>query len=167
MVPHSFSATLLFLAGCGWLDAFDGEYSLEEIQAVADRMADEQPGPDAACADGDAEACGRIGVQLVHGTWGHDKDPAAAIPFLQRSGDGGHDYGCHDLGVSYMYGRGVAVDFARARALFEKTCPPIANSCHYLGAMTTQGQGAVADPVAARRWFRLACDNGSKGSCDR
>jgi TPR repeat protein len=158
---------LLILPACTLLERFDGEYSLEEIQAVADQMAEEQPALDGRCDAGDAEACGRIGVQLMHGTWGREKDPEAAVSFLRRSCDSGHDYGCHDLGVAHMYGRGVEQDYRQARALFERTCPAVANSCHYLGDLCSQGRGGEADPEAARRWYQAACEAGSKSSCDR
>ena len=154
------------LMGCGLLDGFD-KYSLKEIQAVADKMQAEQPGLDGACADGDPASCWRIGVQMMYGTWGREKDEVGGIDFLRRACDAEHDYGCHDLGVAYKFGRGVEQDYAEARRFFEASCPAVTNSCHYIGNMYESGRGALKDDEQARIWYDKACRAGDSSSCDR
>ena len=120
------------------------------------------------CLAGDPGDCASLGTHYAFGTYGRDKDYALAHLYLGQACDGGYAYGCHDLGVLYLYGRGVDEDPRRAAELFTATCPEIANSCHYMGDFTSGAKnGFDLDEEASHGWYQLACDAGSTSSCDR
>jgi len=122
-----------------------------------------------ACDGGYAYGCQQLGNLLTRvyvddlGQT-HGPDYEQAHVYLTKGCEGGQ--GCHDLGVLYMYGRGVEVDPERAMELFERTCPEDANSCRYLGDYYRLGKdGVEKDPSTASAWYQKACDAGSTSSC--
>ncbi len=123
---------------------------------------------EAECAAAKAASCTSLGVHHAFGTYGRAKDPAAAIPFLQRGCDGGDPNGCKELGVMYQYGRGVPQDRTRARAHFEGACDAgVALACTYAAELHAKADGDGADPALAPAWRAKACAAGSKSECPR
>ncbi len=122
---------------------------------------------DTECRQDTASSCTHVGVQHAFGTFGRVKNPAAAIPFLEKGCQGGDGNGCHELGVMFEYGRGVAADPARARAEYAKGCQGhVARSCTRLGDLFSQGRHVTADPAKAKHYYSLACAAGAEPSCD-
>ena len=68
----------------------------------------------------------------------------------------------NNLGLLYMYGKGVARDYAEARRLFEQGAalgePSTMNG---LGVMYSEGDGVPRDLRIARQWFEKAAALGN------
>ena len=68
----------------------------------------------------------------------------------------------NNLGLLYMYGKGVKRDYAEARRLFEQGValgePSTMNS---LGAIYNEGDGVPRDTRLARQWFEKAAALGN------
>ncbi|MEM7183123.1 MAG: tetratricopeptide repeat protein [Spirochaetota bacterium] len=118
------------------------------------------------CAKNNYKACTSVGVRKAFGTWGYQKDYPSAVTFMKKGCDGKDYQGCKELGVMYMYGRGVEKDYAKAKELFEPACAKeIANACHYIGDFYKYGRGFAKDLETAKKYYQKACDAGSKSSC--
>ncbi len=142
-------------------DLRDLEKAINDPEGYADKM-------DRDCDKGDAVACSSIGRQTAYGTYGRAKDPAAAIPFYEKGCELGDPHGCLELGVMYMYGRGVEEDHSLAQQLFEGACDEGAsNACHYLGNYHERGEHVPKDLQRAKEYYDKACAAGDSSSCDR
>ena len=74
---------------------------------------------------------------------------------------------CHNVGVSYVEGKGVKQDFVNARRYFEKACNEyFAWACNNLGVLYANGQGVKQDKSTAKKYLGRACDLGLKIACD-
>jgi hypothetical protein len=94
----------------------------------ASRLRSPKPDPDAAaCASGDARACGRRGARALTGE-GVPQDDRDAATFLLFACEVGDPQSCADLGALYAAGRGVRRDDRRACAL------GLADACGRIGA---------------------------------
>jgi len=66
-----------------------------------------------------------------------------------------------NLGLMYAKGHGVAQDFAKAKAWFEKAAAQgLAEAQTTLGVLYVQGQGVAQDFGKARAWYEKAADQG-------
>jgi len=64
-----------------------------------------------------------------------------------------------NLGLIYQYGRSVPVDYAAARAWYEKALAADANFSRAmltLGSLYEEGHGVPRDLPEARRWYEKA-----------
>lgn len=144
---------------------------LDDVAKLAKMLDDPEGYADdieGACLDrGDPDACASLGVHYAFGTYGRERDYAQARRHLSTACEAGHAYGCLDLGVLYMYARGVEADHARAAELFEVACEGgAANGCHYLGDYWSGRHGHNEDLERARGWYAKACEAGSQSSCE-
>lgn len=91
---------------------------------------------DGSCQQGSMLACKELGILYMTGRGG-ETDFDAAFAVIERACTGGEQNGCMLLGFLYENGLGVsAVDFARARSLYEGACNNgIARACENLEAM--------------------------------
>lgn len=79
--------------------------------------------------------------------------------------DDGNMLGCHNLGVAYWQGGGVAEDLDKARALFETACEHGAMlSCSAL--LDIDPETDLENSASAER-IATACDQGLPAACDR
>ena len=67
----------------------------------------------------------------------------------------------NNLGVMYLKGRGVDVDYRSARDWFTAAAEQdLAGAMFNLGIMSLRGYGQVPDAEAASHWFRKAAERG-------
>ena len=75
---------------------------------------------------------------------------------------------CNNLGSLYQYGKGVAVDYPQAVALYRRACDEHDSvGCGNLGAMYAQGLGVGRDEKLAAELFKRACAAGIETACQR
>ncbi len=133
------------------------------------------PACEAACATGDAHACGIAGeLHMVE-----DDEAVAeakAAPLFVKACEGGDGEGCHWLGVFHGSGLGgIAKDetqmtatYARALGLLEKECVGgAAVPCHMAAGLHSSGQGGATDKAKALEYWTKGCALGNRGSCDQ
>jgi Tfp pilus assembly protein PilF len=64
-----------------------------------------------------------------------------------------------ELGLMYLHGRGVRVNYAMARAWLEKAAEQDEpDAQHELGLMYYYGRGVAVDRAEAYKWFKLAAE---------
>lgn len=68
---------------------------------------------------GDAEAQFNIGVHCAHGQNGFEQDWAAARQWYSKAHLQGHELAKHNLGLIYMRGHGIPVNYAEALKFFK------------------------------------------------
>lgn len=114
------------------------------------------------CEAGDVSACVSVGTRLMHGTWGLDKDAAAAVPLFEYACEAGEMEGCHSLAVALKYGRGVAEDVPRSITLFERACDGgNVVACSFFGDAYIHGQGVSRDVARGVDVYERACLQGA------
>ena len=112
----------------------------------------------AQCEEGDPGACVSVGTRLMHGTWGLDKDAAAAVRLFTYACDSGEVEGCHSLAVALKYGRGVAQDEAGSVPLFERACNGgHVVACSFYGDAYMHGRGVQTDISRGVAIYERAC----------
>lgn len=117
------------------------------------------------CHQGDAWACGSLGVVFANGM-GVPKDETRAAALFQAACDGGYPEDCYNLGVLVHSGAGVKKDEERAIALFQSSCDAdFATGCFNLGVMYLNGDGVKKDKDRAQAMFQKACDAGEALGC--
>jgi TPR repeat protein len=95
-----------------------------------------------------------------------DKQFSQAAELYRRACDGGERKGCHDLGLMYYRGEGVAKDLNRAAGLYKRACDAGGTGgCLDLGLMYLRGEGVPKDPNRAADFYKRACDAGSPPGC--
>ena len=68
----------------------------------------------------------------------------------------------NNLGLLYMYGKGVARDYAEAKHLFEQGAAlGEASAMNGLGAIYNAGDGVPRNVAVARQWFEKAAALGN------
>jgi TPR repeat protein len=91
----------------------------------------------------------------------------ARFALARRSGDVALAAACYDLALLSFEGRGVPLDFTRARELFERACTGgDAAACHNFAVMLSDGAGGPNDRERATAMMRRACELGNRGSCE-
>jgi TPR repeat protein len=94
------------------------------------------------------------------------KQFSQAAELYRRACDGGERKGCHDLGLMYFKGEGVAKDQNRAAGLFKRACDAGGTGgCLDLGEMYSRGEGVPKDLNRAADFFKRACDAGGAPGC--
>ncbi len=89
-----------------------------------------------------------------------------AAELFRRACDGGERKGCHDLGLMYFRGEGVAKDLHRAADLYKRACEAGGTGgCLDLGLMYLRGDGVPKDLNRAADFYKRACDLGSPPGC--
>jgi TPR repeat protein len=94
------------------------------------------------------------------------KQFSQAAELYRKACDGGERKGCHDLGLMYFKGEGVAKDLNRAAGLFKRACDEGGTGgCLDLGEMYSRGEGVPNDLNRAADFFKRACDAGGAPGC--
>jgi TPR repeat protein len=94
------------------------------------------------------------------------KQFSQAAELFLKACDGGERKGCHDLGLMYYKGEGVAQDLNRAAGLYKRACDAGGTGgCLDLGLMYLRGEGVPKDPKRAADFYKRACDDGSPPGC--
>jgi class 3 adenylate cyclase len=89
-----------------------------------------------------------------------------AAELYRKSCDGGERKGCHDLGLMYYRGEGVAKDLHRSADLYKRACDAGGTGgCLDLGLMYLRGDGVPKDLNRAADFYRRACDAGAPPGC--
>ena len=88
------------------------------------------------------------------------------VELWQRACDQQWAIGCAGLGLTYLQGRGVAVDAGRAAVALDTACQlGDAGSCSNLGLMYERGDGVPVDRERALDLLWRACDLGMGPAC--
>ena len=97
----------------------------------------------------------------------HDsRDYSTAARYWQSACDGSELVDCTNLGIAYQAGEGVAIDNAKAVALFDKACAGgIASGCYNLGVLYDNGRGVTIDTARAAVHYDKACAGGNVHGC--
>jgi TIR domain/Sel1 repeat len=94
------------------------------------------------------------------------KEFLQAAELYRRACDGGERKGCHDLGLMYYRGDGVAQDLNHAADFFKRACDAGGPAgCLDLGLMYLRGEGVPKDLNRAADLYRRACDAGAPPGC--
>jgi hypothetical protein len=122
---------------------------------------------EAACSEGDAQACyilGSVNLMSLAGT----QDHPAAIRFFGRSCDLGHAAACNVLGDAHKFGVGTTRDRLRAAEAYEQGCArasPV--GCASLADLLSSGDGVDRDTSRAKALYLKACRLGMAAACKR
>jgi TPR repeat protein len=112
-----------------------------------------------ACLAGDADHCEMVAEALFY-------DLPSRAKVLEFSCDAGHSGACHNLGVFYSQGRGVAKDEAKAVSFYQKACDlEERKACFNLGLFYSQGRGVAKDEAKAVSFYQKACDLKDEAAC--
>ena len=119
----------------------------------------------AACAGGDADGCGLVGVAFEHGI-GVSTSNQRALHFYELGCENGSTVACYELGELFSGSEGVERDDVRATGLFRKACEDgIAIGCASLGVNYMFGFGVSADANRALELWQDSCSNGAWQGC--
>ena len=120
------------------------------------------------CIAGDASQCFSLGVSLITGRYGDQKDYRRAAAAFLDACDGGVAMGCTNLAALYGRGQGVTRDHERALMLYRQACEGgNAQGCSGLGNYYRLGLGVSKDLTLARQLLTQGCNGGQQWSCDR
>lgn len=118
-----------------------------------------------ACDLGAAQGCNLAAMSLV--TAAEPSARAAAMHYAQHGCDLGDEMSCTDVGIIYMEGLGVAVDFTRAAQIFETYCKRSSmTACANLALLVYMGNGTPRDPVRAKDLAQRSCDAHMDAGCN-
>jgi len=121
----------------------------------------ETPASHAAAPSTSAEDLFDKGLSAYRG-----KQFSQAAELYRKACDGGERKGCHDLGLMYQRGEGVAKDLNRAAGLFKRACDAGGTGgCLDLGLMYLRGEGVPKDLNRAADLYKRACDAGAPPGC--
>ncbi|WP_437643562.1 tetratricopeptide repeat protein [Sorangium sp. So ce362] len=132
----------------------------------------------AACAEGSARGCLRLGdayhdrlappdrADGASGADAADVADEAALYWHARACHAGANLGCLAAGRAYLHGQGASADAGRAAALFQRVCERgNAPACVELGHLHAQGEGVKRDGPKAVELFTKACKLGLDEGC--
>ena len=120
---------------------------------------------EAACQNGNADACNRLGVMYATGKGVVPNIPRAA-KLYRKACDCGSAVGCANLGYIYQYGKDGTQDYVSAIACYKKACDGgNAGGCTNLGLMYEKGHGVNQDNMAAAHYYKKGCDDGNAAGC--
>jgi TPR repeat protein len=75
-------------------------------------------------------------------------------------------HGCTRLGALHERGAGVALDTAKAAALYQKACDgDDMLGCSQLGLLSLRSEGPAHDPVKSAELLDKACNGGDARGC--
>jgi TPR repeat protein len=90
------------------------------------------------------------------------QDQGEAARWYRKAADQGFANAQHNLGYSYVLGRGVPQDYAEAVRWYRKAAAQgLAHAQFNLGRMYDHGQGVPQDFVEAHMWLNLAASRAS------
>jgi len=88
------------------------------------------------------------------------KDLVKAAHWFERAASKGNSFAQLNLGVCYMYGRGVDKDPSKAFIWFQKSANQGNKQAQFdLAVLYHTGQGGVKDEQTAQKWFALSKAN--------
>ena len=117
----------------------------------------------AACAEGSARGCLKLGDAFHAGVVAGDTDEADAY---RRACDAGANLGCVAAASVYLAGKGVAADPAYAATLLARVCDRgNARACFDLGRLYKAGEGVRVSAKRAGDLFDKACKLGLDEGC--
>lgn len=158
--PHTYGSLTgvpFYLAGAaeGQVDVA----SIEPIDAWASLRSDQEEQLLALADQGDTRSM--LGLAYIRLNPNEGRfDPTAAVSFLQTAADAGSPEAQFELAKLYERGTGVAVDHAKALALYRTAADQdFADAINDLGFLHYQGGlGLPADPQKALTFFERAAD---------
>jgi hypothetical protein len=88
-------------------------------------------------------------------------DPARAVAACRRLSEHGDIIAEYNLGLMYLAGQGVPLDYSQAARWFRKAASRGDAPAQYnLGHIYQQGQGVKRDAVEAAMWYRKSAEQG-------
>jgi TPR repeat protein/tRNA A-37 threonylcarbamoyl transferase component Bud32 len=119
-----------------------------------------------ACDLGYPATCTELGFIYKSGRGVH-RDEQRAKSLIDKACQLGTLDACVAFGEYFEFGlAGVAVDYAKARALYQAACDvDHASGCRSLGFVYANGHGVPKDPARASTLYRKACDLGEPFGC--
>lgn len=115
---------------------------------------------------GSAEECNSKGAALASAPQPSAADLALAARHFQQACAQGHGAACNNLGLAHQSGRGVALDYERAREAFQQACSAgFGDGCNNEGALYEHGLGVPMNLGDAHRLYFQACRRGSALGC--
>lgn len=115
---------------------------------------------------GHTPSMGRLGMCLVEGTDGFDKDEKRAVAYFHKAAEMGDAVAQNHLGVALERGVGVVKDLQLAVFWFRQSAEqgfPIAQ--WHLGINLENGIGTAKDDAEAAKWYREAAESNHTEAC--
>ena len=112
---------------------------------------------------GDAAAAFQLGVMMIDGAPGLDKDPDAAKRLFEQAARAEHPGALYNLGVLALQDGQKAgkPDYAKAAVYFKRASEAgDLNGAYSDGVMLREGKGVDLDTSEAARWLRKAAEGG-------
>jgi len=110
---------------------------------------------------GNALAQSMLGEAYSQGHYDLKKSSKRAFELYELSAAQGHAGGQQALGLSYLEGLGVKIDYKAAVLWYRRAAQQgYANAQYNLGVIFFEGMGVAQSDVEAVRWFRLAAAQG-------
>ena len=111
---------------------------------------------------GDPQAAYELGVLLLQGAKGVDRNPAAAKAQFERAAAKNHPSALYNLGIMELNGvDGKTPDYAKAAQYFLRAANAgDDNAAYSYGVMLREGKGVPPDIVEAGHWLKRAADGG-------
>jgi TPR repeat protein/DNA-binding XRE family transcriptional regulator len=115
--------------------------------------------------NGDADAMFSLGNAYDDGENGAPTDYTEANKWYRMAADKNHTAACNNLGVAYLWGRGVKQDYAEALRLFQKS-DEVPNpygvgnpwARENIGRLYREGLGVEQSYEEAVKWYELAAE---------
>ena len=96
---------------------------------------------------------------------GQPQDHAEAVRWFRLAAEQGEAFAQHNLGFTYVNGRGVPQDDAEAVRWFRLAAEQgHARAQHSLGRMYADGRGVPQDYLSAHMWLNLASATGDESA---
>lgn len=94
-------------------------------------------------------------------------DIATAVQLYRQAANAGHKIGEFNLGLCYLNGEGVRVDYQEAVRLFRSSAMKGYSAAQYmLGYCYGKGYGVMQNDAEAIRWYKKAAKNGDSEAID-
>ena len=162
------TALLLLIGTLGVVGCNPAEMTVEQLRVATPEELTK------ACQQGDAGACGYLGVSYDNGE-GVAQDKSKAVELYQKACDGQFARntsrvkfagGCFNLGMMYEGGKGVKQDDFKAAEFYRKSCDGRNKfGCNNLGVMYEFGKGVRQSREDALKFFGKACDLKEERGC--
>lgn len=113
---------------------------------------------------GNARAASSLGKMLLYGRGPcTDRDPRAALPWLEAAAQAHQPGGAYDLGLALLMSPGDPAAHRRGEALLEKQAAFDGMAAETLAVVSAAGIGVTRDSAKANRWSAEAARLGSDG----
>ncbi|MFT4059692.1 MAG: endopeptidase IV [Legionella sp.] len=91
-----------------------------------------------------------------------DDDYPQALKAYEQASTKGNPIGTYNLALMYLYGKGIPVDFGKAKELFTQAADNhIHEAMNQLGGIYFKGLGVARDEQQALAWYKKAADLGN------